>query len=139
LNNTDIQEFEMITLRGHHLLCIQGFQGYGYSPKFVENLSQIIQILDQNPYQKIKIVDECDDICLKCPFMGKKSCVNPSGNDENIRKMDNGVINYLNLKINHTYVYHDLQKQVINETNFNDLKKICGTCTWRNDCKFYKK
>ena len=35
----------LITLRGHHLLCIQGYQGYGYSEKFTDNMDNIIEDL----------------------------------------------------------------------------------------------
>jgi uncharacterized protein len=136
----DIKGFpEVITLRGHHLLCIQGFQGYGYSPEFIHHLSQIIQFLENNPYQRIKIIDECDDICLKCPFMEGNSCITPSGNDKHIKVMDTAVIDHLDLNCGHDYIYDHLQEQVLHENNFNELKKICKTCTWQEECKFYNK
>lgn len=36
-------------LRGHTLLCLQGFEGEGYSLGFVENMAAIHQTLFQNP------------------------------------------------------------------------------------------
>ena len=33
-------------LRGHNLLCIQGFVGKGYSPEFVDNMTRAVQSLD---------------------------------------------------------------------------------------------
>ena len=30
-----------IKLRGHHLLCLQGFQGYAYDDSFVKNMTYI--------------------------------------------------------------------------------------------------
>lgn len=50
-----------IKLRGHHLLCILGYQGAGYSESFVENFDQIIARLNNGV--KIQIVEGTDDIC----------------------------------------------------------------------------
>ncbi len=33
----------IINIRAHHLLCLQGFQGYGYSQDFVRNMAEIIK------------------------------------------------------------------------------------------------
>ena len=30
-----------LTLRGHHLLCLKGFQGYGYDENFVKNMIEV--------------------------------------------------------------------------------------------------
>ena len=30
-----------LVLRGHHLLCLKGFQGYGYDDDFVENMKLV--------------------------------------------------------------------------------------------------
>ncbi len=129
---------ETITLRGHHLLCIQGFQGYGYSEDFIENMDNIIHLLE-SPQQRIRIVAECDDICLSCPYMEQNSCVTPSSTDNIIKTMDHAVMDYLNLEEKLDYIYQDLQQQILHEENYNNLKEICGTCSWRKDCKFYKK
>ena len=32
---------EPIRIRAHHLLCMQGFQGYGYNKTFTENMTHI--------------------------------------------------------------------------------------------------
>jgi hypothetical protein len=34
-------ENEVIKLRVHHLLCLQGYQGYGYDECFKKNLENI--------------------------------------------------------------------------------------------------
>ncbi|WP_263641218.1 hypothetical protein [Methanobrevibacter arboriphilus] len=41
----NINEKKVIYLRGHHLLCLQGYQGYGYDDNFKKNIETIISIL----------------------------------------------------------------------------------------------
>ena len=56
-----------LKIRAHHLCCIQGFQGYGYSPVFVANMRAVISDLEACPSTSLELVSECDVICLSCP------------------------------------------------------------------------
>lgn len=61
-----VNELKMIKLRGHHLLCLQFFEGRGYDKKFIENLKNILKRLNRG--EKIKIVKGKDDICSACSY-----------------------------------------------------------------------
>ncbi|MCC7553543.1 MAG: DUF1284 domain-containing protein [Methanobacteriaceae archaeon] len=88
-----------IKLRGHHLLCIQGFQGYGYDENFVKNITKIKSLIDKdNP--KIKVLNSHDDICRSCPNLTKDKICKDEKNNKDIIKMDEEVINKLNLENN---------------------------------------
>jgi len=50
-----------VKLRGHHLLCMLGFVGKGYTPAFIENFDAIISRL--NAGAEIAVVEGPDDIC----------------------------------------------------------------------------
>lgn len=50
-------------LRAHHLICLLGFRGLGYSPEFVENMARIADQLRSFPHTVIEIVRRPDDIC----------------------------------------------------------------------------
>ena len=50
-----------LVLRGHHLLCLQGFQGYGYDEDFVKNMTEINFSRKQKD-TLISITNENDDI-----------------------------------------------------------------------------
>ena len=80
----------MINLRGHHLLCLQGFQGYGYNEEFTRNMTIIHEKL-MNDEESIHLVNGLDDLCKYCPNLNKDICINDREN-EKILKMDKIVI-----------------------------------------------
>lgn len=51
-----------IHLRGHHLLCILNWKGYGYTPEFTVNYDALIERLT-NENAPIRIIKGPDDIC----------------------------------------------------------------------------
>ena len=54
-------------IRAHHLLCMQGFQGYGYSKDFALHMLKVMDHIMDNPLCELDIITECDEICLHCP------------------------------------------------------------------------
>ena len=123
-------------LRGHHLLCILGFQGYGYSEDFVLNMTRINE-LRKTDETTIKLINSSDDICSACPNLKNDLCENEMQN-ETIVKMDEEVLSEFD--INKEYNAIDLFNEVI--LKFNTLKSvenICNDCKWAEKCLFYKK
>ena len=123
-------------LRGHHLLCILGFQGYGYSEDFVLNMARINE-LRKSDKTTIKLINRPDDICSACPNLKNDLCENEMQN-ETIVKMDEEVLSEFD--INKEYNAIDLFNEVI--LKFNTLKSvenICNDCKWAEKCLFYKK
>lgn len=125
-----------IKLRGHHLLCLLGFQGYGYSEDFVLNMTRINE-MRKSKDTLISLTNKPDDICSACPNLKNNLCYNEKQN-EIIVKMDNEVLS----KINADKEYNSLE--LFNEVSliFNtadSVKNICNDCKWVNECLFYKK
>ena len=123
-------------LRGHHLLCILGFQGYGYSEDFVLNMTRINE-LRKTDKTTIKLINSSDDICSACPNLKNDLCENEMQN-ETIVKMDEEVLSEFD--INKEYNAIDLFNEVI--LKFNTLKSvenICNDCKWAEKCLIYKK
>lgn len=123
-------------LRGHHLLCILGFQGYGYSEDFVLNMTRINE-LRKSEKSIIKLTNSPDDICSSCPNLKNNLCENEMQN-EIIVKMDEEVLSKFNRNIEYNAI--DLFNEVI--LKFNTLKSvenICNDCKWAEKCLFYKK
>jgi len=70
-SNTSEPGFKTVSkclkIRAHHLCCIQGFQGYGYSPIFVANLRVVISDIKAFPSRPLELISECDVVCESCP------------------------------------------------------------------------
>ena len=127
-----------IMIRAHHLLCMLGFQGYGYDQTFVENFKNILEILEEDPYYEITIVDESDILCSCCPNNHQGKCNRSSDADSKIRNIDNVLLKRIRLKSGAEYNYRNLIN-IINTTfkSIDDVEDICGGCNWREDCLWY--
>jgi hypothetical protein len=128
---------DTMKIRAHHLLCMQGFQGYGYNEDFSENMSKVIKNLKSSPEQKIKIVTECDVICLYCPHNKKEKCKNILSNWI-IKRMDRKVLKKLGLEVG-TNISAFSIFSLVNERfkTYSDIQDICGDCKWNEKCLWF--
>lgn len=123
-------------LRGHHLLCLKGFQGYGYDDDFVENMTRI------NDFRKseittVKIGNSPDDICKSCPNLKNDICENPLQN-RRIVSMDNEVLKKIDS--GREYNAPELFEKIDSLFNSKEsISEICFKCLWHEKCLFYQK
>ncbi|MEH6942323.1 DUF1284 domain-containing protein [Bacillus sp. JJ722] len=118
-------------LRGHHLLCIHGFRGMGYSPEFVKKMHEIVNdIRNEEKDFFIKVVAAFDDACFTCPHKGKIKCEADEDSNEHVLSMDEKIIHHLGLEKNKyyqkSYLVSLTAKMVIPE----DLDYLCEGCSW---------
>jgi hypothetical protein len=128
---------QFLKIRAHHLCCIQGFQGYGYSSVFVANLRAVTSDIKTYPSRPLKLVSECDIICVSCP--GKRECTaQESTVSRRIRNMDLVVMEKLKIKEG-TIMEADEAFRLINSqlSKASDIEDVCGTCKWRQKCLWY--
>ena len=118
-------------LRAHHLLCLLGYRGLGYSPEFVANMDGIAERLRSSPETLIEIVCQPDDICSCCPFFGEKGCEyeGPSS-EKNRRGQDKAVIERLNIKAGDKLNWLEVRGMIRRAISLQDLEKICQDCQW---------
>ena len=124
-----------LTIRAHHLLCMRGFQGYGYSEEFTENLARIIHEIKSNPSASLMIVDFPDDICRACPFMDGLRCLR---DEKKIRSMDRMVLELLNLERGCVVAFHDIEDTLLALINSAIVMDICRDCSWMDVCLIHK-
>ncbi len=131
------RDSELLKIRAHHLCCIQGFQGYGYSPAFVANMRAVISDLEALPSRPLKLVTECDAICVSCP--SKRECtIQESILSRRIRQMDLVVLDKLKIE-DGSVINADEAFGLINSriNSSSDVEEVCGTCKWRQKCLWY--
>ncbi|MDR0900784.1 MAG: DUF1284 domain-containing protein [Methanobrevibacter sp.] len=145
---------KVIKLRAHHLICLQGYQGYGYDKSFKLNLENILNELEQIKDIKVKILSSNDDLCDCCPHLKENQCYlgieesnrkNPSKkeieeSDNRIINMDLAILEKTSIKENKEYGINKLY-DIVNNTfqTIEDIQKICGNCRWQEQCLWYQK
>lgn len=119
-------------IRGHHLLCLLGFKGYGYSKAFVENMRIISTQINAEPDSVIlKVVERPDDICTSCPHLGENGCLQNGPNSEDmVRKRDNRVVHALNLIPEGFLSWSSIILRIKEHITPFDLPFLCGDCKW---------
>ncbi len=124
-----------LVLRGHHLLCLQGFQGYGYDENFVKNMTKINNER-KSEGTTVLLTNSPDDICRSCPNLKNNLCQDKSAN-ERIISMDNEVLSHLDTTKEHNSL--DLFNHVENIFNSKEsVREICYNCMWHDECLFYQ-
>ncbi|PKG24609.1 DUF1284 domain-containing protein [Niallia nealsonii] len=119
-----------VVLRGHHLLCVHGFQGMGYSPIFVNKMEETVaSIRDEQVNFPIKVVDELDETCLFCPHSREGICNAPKAN-EFVQELDRKVLTHLQIEKNQLYLKEELVSLVAEKVNPDDLDFLCEGCSW---------
>lgn len=118
-------------MRGHHLLCVHGFRGMGYSPEFVKTMQGIVNdIRDPGQDFYIKVVAAFDDACMSCPHRGLEICEASEGSNEHVLSMDGKIIRHLGLEPGKSYLKSYLVKLTAEKVVPDDLEYLCKNCSW---------
>ncbi|MBP2030222.1 hypothetical protein J2755_001156 [Methanohalophilus levihalophilus] len=127
----------MRKIRAHHLLCMQGFHGHGYSPTFIERMKTILAIMKFKPDEEIELVACCDDICTCCPHNVDSICQKTGDNGVQIRDTDLLILKKLGFEEGYSGTYNHLVDYMKNQLSSDDIFEICGGCSWKSKCLWY--
>ena len=120
-----------IRLRGHTLLCLQGFRGEGYSPEFVQNMASVHETLTNYPDTFVEVLASPDAICVACPHRHQSGCtLNGAQSEEDMKEQDLVVIKRLGLQIGSRLHWRDILERIRISVSSDDLPSICGSCRW---------
>ena len=120
-----------LQLRAHHLLCLHGFRGLGYSPQFVENMWLVKNRIERDSNLLIELTDTPDAICAACPHLVGGLCHRKGSESEaRLRSMDREVLNRLGFQPGHRAPCHQLVALVQQRIAPADLTSICAGCQW---------
>ncbi|WP_338469761.1 DUF1284 domain-containing protein [Niallia sp. XMNu-256] len=117
----------MFKLRGHHLFCLLGYQGMGYSRDYVENMTQLHQTLRDQPETWIQLIEGPDQLCAKYPNSGEYHC-----HDQHITARDHVILEKLGLIIGQMIKWKDIEASIRNNVVPSDIQTVCETCSWRS-------
>lgn len=117
----------MYKLRGHHLFCLLGYRGMGYSKEYTENMTRMHATLRKDPTTYIKIVKGPDHLCEKYPNSGVYHC-----QDKEIFERDAAILKKLGLNIGLILTWGEIESRVRNHVIPNDIRIVCETCSWRS-------
>ena len=120
-----------IRLRGHTLLCLQGFRGEGYSRDFTDNLAAIHRRLSENHDHPVELVEEPDAVCGACPHGAPAGCtLNGTGSEAGMQAQDRHVLKRLGLAAGSVVRWRDVLERIRVSITGSDLPNICGSCRW---------
>ncbi|MEH7435900.1 DUF1284 domain-containing protein [Neobacillus drentensis] len=116
----------MYKLRGHHLFCLLGYRGMGYSQEYVENMTRLHQTLRENPETLIELVKGPDQLCEKYPNTGDYHC-----QDANLYERDAVILEKMELHIGQILKWEDIEDRIKRQVVPTDIQIVCETCHWR--------
>lgn len=147
----------VLILRAHHLLCTVLYTGHGYSKKFEDNMSQVVDRLLEGTLVKLKVSP--DAICSECPNrMADGGCAlddevaaktngcdarGSVGGDEgspqkNIKSLDERVLEFFQLSADIIYDSRAVFKNIEVDITKRFFDSCCGECRWAKQglCSF---
>jgi len=121
----------MPLLRGHHLICLQFFNGEGYDETFIKNLRDTLK---RTSNEEITISSGADDVCESCSYLKKDRCGYSENADKEILDMDKKALELLDHSYNDKVRWNELTNKLpgIFPKWFS---LYCRECEWRSACE----
>lgn len=116
----------MIQLRGHHLFCLVGFRGMGYSEQFADYMKKVHQQIRSNPNTPIQIIKGPDCLCEQFPNTKEYHCKN-----NNIYVRDSTILNLLKLQVGQIITWGEIENRIAEFIKPTTIHTVCSTCSWK--------
>lgn len=113
-----------IRLRGHHLLCLLGYRGMGYSDDFCVNMTAIYELLLAKPETEIEIILGPDDVCKAYPPDKAYHC------EGTVYSLDAAILAKLGLEVAERGSWQSICDRVAETMVPEDISHLCTTCPW---------
>ena len=119
-----------LKIRGHHLLCLLGFRGRGYSPAFVAAMRRVSEDFRNKPDAPIVLVTRCDIICASCPHIGQDECRKSPDAASRIQDKDTAILKKLGFRADSQTTPGEAWEKVKERFTPGDITTMCGRCQW---------
>lgn len=114
-----------IRLRGHHLFCLLGYRGKGYSEEFCANMTAVYETLRTKPDTVVELVRGPDDMCKAYPPDKPNHCEN-----ESVYRKDRNILRHLGLDTGMSKSWSDILRIVSERAVPEDIGRLCAGCPW---------
>ena len=119
-----------LTIRAHHLLCILGFRGLGYSSEFIAMMGKVVGELNSNPTLPLVIGAECDIICASCPHKKGNKCLKKVGFECKVKTQDLAVLQKLGWETGSRISASNAWLRIKEKLTPENIAEICQDCEW---------
>ena len=119
-----------LKIRAHHLLCILGFHGLGYSPEFIAKMGKVVEELSSNFTLRLTFIAECDVICASCPHHKENKCLKRADSEWRVQNQDLEVLQRLGFKVGTHIPVGTAWATVKEKITPEDIVEICRDCEW---------
>lgn len=114
-------------LRPHHLLCLQLYEGKGYSDAFCTKMDKVVRELLQRPQSLVRLVVGGDELCETCPHYQGAQCT--LGQD-NVVERDLEVLRAFSLQPEQSIAYAQIIARMRANLSQETFLQICAHCQW---------
>ena len=125
-----------VQLRGHHFLCILTYRGYGYTPDFVANMTDVVTDIGRG--RPIRLIEGPDAICGGLSADDRRACNHDCARAETL-ELDRLAVEDVGdlLGIDFAGVVEmDQQKVQALRAAFaaHAIRRACRRCPWSEFC-----
>ncbi len=130
-----------IRIRAHHLLCLQGFQGFGYSEEFIAQMRRVHRLLRMKPDTDIQVLIGADILCEHCPHHYRGRCTIDDPEDQPIETdtpdqavlKDRRTLSWLELENESVQLWGQVVYKVGRLVDSTAMNALCRECKWREE------
>jgi hypothetical protein len=119
-----------LKIRTHHLLCVLGFCGLGYSQEFISTMGKVVEKLRSNSAFPIILVAECDIICASCPHNKGNKCLKETDSESKVKTRDLEVLHRLGFEVGAQMATGKAYAKIKERLSSGDIAEICRRCEW---------
>jgi hypothetical protein len=119
-----------LEIRAHHLLCLLGFRGLGYSQEFIATMGKVVKELRSDSTFPITVIAECDVICESCPHNKEGKCRKRADSEWQVKARDLEVLQGLGFESGTQIAVSQAWARIEERLPIRDIARICRDCEW---------
>lgn len=119
-----------LKIRPHHLLCMLGFRGLGYSGEFISNMAKLVGKLRSDSTFPIILVVGCDAICVSCPHNKEGKCLKRADSELKAKALDLELLQRIMFKTGIQMPIDEALRMVKERITSEDMVELCRDCEW---------